>query len=714
MQPLTELKEKVTELPRGGYLVDTKAGYIQFGSPPETIKDTMRLPEGVPLIFVLPKNLFNADKGISLGELEFPIYWNFFIRQKKTTIIGTREEGRRLVRVLREAVFGPTYVDANQDVHPTLTDSVVPNLKEEMKFYRNFAFKDMLAFRFFHDSRVSIGGVTITMDAAGDYEIWQDDAKLSHIPGAIEYVARYQIGERLQEPYIPPLFGVTCLGPSHGFDPEENTSGYIVWINHRGIMVDPPVNSTEWLLASNVNPKFIDSIILTHCHADHDAGTFQKIMEESRITIYSTRTVIESFLRKYAALSQENTDYLKQLFNFHPIYLGKSFYIHGAEFKAFYTLHSIPAIGFTINFQGHTFVYSSDHKAEPSIHQQLLEKGVITQERYDQLQSFPWDSDVIYHESGVPPLHTSIDWLNSLPVETQKKTVIYHIAKKDFPEKTHLTLAKFGIENTLYFKVKPFLFEKTYEILGLLRHLDFSQEFPLEKVQEFVMSIEEETFRKGETIIRTGSVGDKFYIIYTGNVAVFLEGLEQKKIYGAFEYFGEASLVSNNPTAADVVAETDVRAFTMAKDKFLSFISGTEFEATLKSLAETRGQETWNILSTSRYFRRLTSYQKTWLESVFKRVEVVNGKSLVSEGQAFERMYVIRQGEVEVIKDGSIIDVLQQGDFIGNLHEITRTLSSEYTFKTKGKVALFAVNSSDMVSFAEKNPGLIMKIKSDI
>ena len=195
---------------------------------------------------------------------------------------------------------------------------------------------------------------------------------------------------------------------------------------------------------------------------------------------------------------------------------------------------------------------------------------------------------------------------------------------------------------------------------------------------------------------------------------MFLEGLEEKKIYGAFEYFGEASLVSNKPTAADVTAETDVRAFTMAKDKFLNFISGTEFEATLKSLAETRGQETWNILSTSRYFRRLTSYQKTWLESVFKRVEVVNGKVLVAEGQEFMRMYVIRKGEVEVIKNGSVINVLQQGDFIGNLHEITRTLNSEYTFRTRGKVALFAVTTGDMVSFAEKNPGLIMKIKSDI
>ena len=710
MEPIKELSGTVTELPRGGYLVQTGAGYIQIGSPPETIKDTMKLPEGVPQVFVLPKQLFSAEKGISLGELEFPIYFNFFIRKKKTTIVCTREQGRRLIRVLREAVFGPVDVDASQDVHPSSRHVVIPTLKEEMKFYRNFTFKDLLAFRFFRDDRVDIRGITIRADDDGHFSIYRSGGLLSRVPANVDYKVRYNLGERLSEPYVPPLFGVTCLGPSHGFDPTENTSGYIVWINHRGVMIDPPVNSTEWLNDSNVNPKFIDSIILTHCHADHDAGTFQKIMEESRITVYSTRTVMESFLRKYSALSQESTEYLSRLFNFQPIYLEKPFFIHGAEFKSFYTLHSIPAIGFTIEFQGSTFVYSSDHKAEPEVHNDLLERGIITKQRFDQLESFSWDADVIYHESGVPPLHTSIAWLNSLPEEIQKKTVVYHIAAKDFPEETSLTLAKFGIENTLYFEVRQPEFEKTYEILGLLRHLDFSQEFPLRKIQEFLLSIEEESFKKGEHIIHKGTYGDKFYIIYTGNVAVYLDGLEQKKIYGAFEYFGEVGLITGSPTTADVVAETDVKAYTMEKDKFLNFISGTVFEETLKNLVRVRDRETWNILSTSRFFSRLTSYQKTWLESVFKPVEVEDGRTIIEAGQEFDRMYIVRSGTVDILMGDSVTGSLKQGDFIGNLHEINKSLRSTLTYRANGTVKLFAMDRQDIQSFAEKNPGLSMKM----
>jgi hypothetical protein len=74
--------------------------------------------------------------------------------------------------------------------------------------------------------------------------------------------------------------------------------------------------------------------------------------------------------------------------------------------------------------------------------------------------NFPWDSKVIYHESGVPPLHTPIKYMSTLPEEVQKEIVIYHIAKKDFPENTILKLAKFGMENTLYFDTEAPLYEE--------------------------------------------------------------------------------------------------------------------------------------------------------------------------------------------------------------------------------------------------------------
>ena len=89
---MNKTDDNITVLHRGGYLVDTSIGYIQFGSPPETIKDTMVFPKNVPNIFVLPQNMFNWIKGISIAEIEFPIYYNFFLKKKAalTVIINWR------------------------------------------------------------------------------------------------------------------------------------------------------------------------------------------------------------------------------------------------------------------------------------------------------------------------------------------------------------------------------------------------------------------------------------------------------------------------------------------------------------------------------------------------------------------------------------------------------------------------------------------------
>jgi len=714
MEPLRELTETVTVLARGGYIVDTAVGYIQFGSPPETIKDTMLLPNDVPQIFVLPDQLFNWIKGISVAEIEFPIYYNFFLRKKRTTIVCREEQLARMKRVLQESVFGPKKLDIARDCDPAVEEKFIPDIGNEMNHFRkNLKFSDLLAFGIFKNNRFTLKGVTIEIDDSGDFILREGKEKRARVPGRIEYKPTYKIGERLPEPYRPPLFSVTCLGPSHGFDPEENTSGYIIWLNHHGIMVDPPVNSTEWLEDSNVSPKLIDSIILTHCHADHDAGTFQKILEEGKVTVYATETVMMSFLRKYSSLSNVPISYLMRLFNFHPVKIGKPVFIHGGRFDMFYTLHSIPTIGFKMEFQDQSFVYSSDHNNDPEVHRSLYETGVISRERYDELSDFPWSSKVIYHESGIPPLHTPVTYLNSLPKEIQKKTVIYHIAKRDFPRDTDLTLATFGIENTLNFKTKAPRFEKAYQILGLLKNVDFFESLSVDKAQEFIDIVEEEQYGKGERIIEKGTPGDRFYIIASGNVSVDSGGLEENKIYGTYEYFGEVALVTEQNRAADVYAETDVVVYTIPRDKFLNFIVGTEFEKTLQRLARIRNSETWNLLSTSKFFQHCTSSQKTGLESIFIPMEKSGKGVLLREGEPIEFVYIIRDGEVEVIKKGKRISTLERGDFVGAMQQVHRGEPASYTFRYNAPVSLYAMRREDIFRFLDNNPGLLMKLVYD-
>ena len=709
MQPLKNLQGVVTPLPRGGYLVDTPAGYIQFGSPPETIKDTMELPNSVPQVFVLPRALFDWRKGINLADLEFPIYYNFFIRKRKTRIVCTQSQAGRLIRALQEAVFGPSELFLANDVFGS--GGYLPTLASELRYFRrNIRFRDLLSLSYLRDGACTLGAVSIRTDENGDFELAFNGKLSARVPGIIECKPMYQIGRRLPEPYKPPLFGVTCLGSSHGFDPTANTSGFIIWLNHTGIMIDPPINSTEWLEASNVNPKLIDSIILTHCHADHDAGTLQKILEEGKITVYTTKTVMKSFLKKYSSLTGEPVSYLINLFDFRPVYIAKPVYMHGGRFRFYYTLHSIPAIGFTLDFQDQSFAYSSDHQGDPAVQRKLLEEGVIDGERHRQLQAFPWDRKVVYHESGIPPLHTPIAWLNSLPRKIQKKTVIYHIANRDFPRETALTLATFGIENTLNFKTRRPAYEQTYEMLEVLKRLDFMESLSVQKAQEFVSIIEEARFDQGAHILKKGEKGNHFYIIRSGNVSIVDEQLVGRKILGAFEYFGEVALLSEVPRTADVVAETEVMAYRVEKEKFLSFIYGTQFEKTLRRLVANRSIETWNLMASSPHLQKLTTYQKTWLESILARRELQGPGVLVKEGKSLEQFFIIRGGEAEVSQSGRPLAALGVGDFIGSLARIQREELSPYTIGFRDSLSLFAISREDILDFIEGNPGTAMKL----
>ena len=51
-------------------------------------------------------------------------------------------------------------------------------------------------------------------------------------------------------------------------------------------MVDPPVFASDILKNLGVHSKLITAIIITHCHADHDAGAFHKILFDQRVEVF--------------------------------------------------------------------------------------------------------------------------------------------------------------------------------------------------------------------------------------------------------------------------------------------------------------------------------------------------------------------------------------------------------------------------------------------
>ncbi|MDH5682086.1 MAG: cyclic nucleotide-binding domain-containing protein, partial [Spirochaetota bacterium] len=302
-------------------------------------------------------------------------------------------------------------------------------------------------------------------------------------------------------------------------------------------------------------------------------------------------------------------------------------------------------------------------------------------------------------------------YLQTLPDAVQKKTVVYHIAEKDFPkENHHLTLAKFGIENTRVVDIPKFPYDQACDILNMLEKVEYFNAFSLSKISELLSVLGKKEFSKGETIIQKGTPGDMFYIITSGKVTI--EGLSANKIkqFGEYDTFGEASLLLGEPRLATIVAETDVEAITIDKNDFLNLVKGTKLEKKLVKLSQSRNAETWDTLSQSPMFKNTTSFQKTAFEMILQPYNSKKGETLIKQNDKIEKMFLIQTGLVHQINEKNEIRELSRGDFVGDIVTLQKSIPSKKTYKVKENSKLYEINRDDMLEYIETYPNIYMNL----
>ena len=405
---------QVIHLSKGGSIIETTKHSFQLGAPPETIKDSLSMNRPVPEIYIAPKRLFSHEKMLSVMDVEFPCNYNFFTQKKKTTVICTESQKEIIYEFLKETILGPEEIQLELEYEEGANNPDFPDIKKEFRYFQTspidgspFTIDDIVEFITFDtQGLIRYDGIEIRLNQDNDtIQIIEQD-KSVEINWEIVY-AENEKGTRIfNDIFLPPNFGITTLGSSHGFDPKGKTSGFIFWLNGIGVMVDPPVDSSLWLIEQNVSPKMVNSVILTHCHSDHDSGVMQKILQEGRVRLYTTPTIFSSFVKKVSLLTGLPIINIIELIDFVPITIGKAININGAKIMFKYRLHSIPTIGFEITFKNKSVVYTSDHLNDQSFFDALLAKKVLTPGRHADLSNFDWNKDIILHEAGVPPLHT--------------------------------------------------------------------------------------------------------------------------------------------------------------------------------------------------------------------------------------------------------------------------------------------------------------------
>ncbi len=110
--------------------------------------------------------------------------------------------------------------------------------------------------------------------------------------------------------------------------------------------------------------------------------------------------------------------------------------------------------------------------------------------------------------------------------------------------------------------------------IALLRRLRLFAPVPAIALESAARRLVPITAGRGETVIREGDIGDRFYVVVDGQVAV-LRGGRQLRTLGPGEDFGEIALLRRVPRTASVVALAPTELRALEREAFLLAITGT-------------------------------------------------------------------------------------------------------------------------------------------
>ena len=160
-----------------------------------------------------------------------------------------------------------------------------------------------------------------------------------------------------------------------------------------------------------------------------------------------------------------------------------------------------------------------------------------------------------------------------------------------------------------------------------LREVPLFSEMDEQEVAGIRDIMEEMKFKPGQVIIREGESGDLFYVITEGHAEILIRDADGSDVVlheaGPGDFFGELSMLTNEPRSARVRAVDQVTTLVLERDEFFKFLR-THTHAAIDVLVELGGRlhENDRILRSmvSRNVNEIEEERMTWGQRVADRV----------------------------------------------------------------------------------------------
>lgn len=176
------------------------------------------------------------------------------------------------------------------------------------------------------------------------------------------------------------------------------------------------------------------------------------------------------------------------------------------------------------------------------------------------------------------------------------------------------------------------------QLATFLQKIQLFSSIGVQQLNQLARSLTKQSFEDGQYIIKQGDVGDQFYVLYRGRVAVSItDDLGNEKFLlelGEGEVFGERALIKKEPRKANVRAVGAVECYYLESHDFHLMLG--EFVEKFNKMNEFR------VIRSGRIFHRLSDHRLRELIDLFTTQRVYSGQRVVCNT---DMIYIVIEGQ---------------------------------------------------------------------
>ncbi|OQY34707.1 MAG: hypothetical protein B6241_03975 [Spirochaetaceae bacterium 4572_59] len=458
-------------------------------------------------------------------------------------------------------------------------------------------------------------------------------------------------------------FSIVHMGEGNGWDNKRPCMGSIIIFKGKIYMIDAGPNIEYSLNALGLSVNDVEGIFHTHIHDDHFSGLTYLLMADHKIKYFAAPMVMETTRKKLSALMREDESILDDLFDLWPLKSDEWNMHDGLEIKPVFSPHPVETTILYFRVKTVDGYKSYAHLAD-IVCKKILESFIsedpktgITKDLFDKVWTgYHEKADIKKIDVGGGFVHGNSDDFIDDPSETlllSHKDQALSTREKEIGESR-----AFGAQDILIPARKDY---RSIHARMVLK--DYFPEVDDSDLDVLLVNTYKK-YKVGDCLAKKGELLQSITLILFG-VVDYISG--NKKEGSRKEHFemtsgtliGINSSICGKKTIGSYHASSCIETLSIPVDIMLFFLKKHNLLETLRD----NNKIVQDLRRSYLFGSRISSRKLFKLSQKAELLDILPGE-ILSQGWSKD-LYFIKEGSLEILSEGKIRKVLNQGESWG-------------------------------------------------